>query len=186
MKLIGIDLNSSQQLRSSICRYSLLLYGVFLLSLVSGHGIYKGLKIFGVFSKNSEAYPYSKSLTLERTIELYYITYITYNLATHVLLMAVTAVKWKELWQTLQQIEEQFLLDNNHFQQCRKVVIIGLSMLALVTSFFFFLISSISKGSFFLSLYRIQFLVTSEVGGFFQTELIINPGSLPSTAFFFY
>ena len=138
MKLIGIDLNSSQQLRSRICRYSQLLHRVFTLLLISGHGIYKGLKICGVVPKSPETYPSSKSLTLERTIELYFITYITYNLATHVLLMAVTAVKWKELWQTLQQIEDQFLLDNDHFQQCRKVVIIGLSMLALVISFLFF------------------------------------------------
>ena len=138
MKLIGIDLNSSQQFRSSICRYSQLLYGVFILLLSSGSVIYMVSKILGGNSSSSEKYAYSQTSTMKRTIEMYFIATVTYILATHILLMAVTAVKWKKLWQTLQQIEDQFLLDNYHFQQCRKVVIIGLSMLALVISFLFF------------------------------------------------
>ena len=132
MQLIGIDLSSSQQqFHSNTHRYCLHLYAVFMFLFDAA-----SMLSFMYFLVEGIVFPPSNlmSSTSKRIIYLNSFNSIASILSAHFLLITVTAAKWNELWQILQQIQTKFPLNDNHFRQCRKAAVISLLMLFVVIS----------------------------------------------------
>ena len=126
MQCLGIHLHSCQQILSNRRRCWLRLHQTFVFLINAGSMIHFG-------SMQLLRIPWSVSSSTQRGI-VYAMVFmnISFVVVTHLILLVRTAVKWEQLWLTLQEIGNRFQLNSNHFRQCRKVVVVGLLAVILV------------------------------------------------------